>query len=102
MLTQVNSLGFSSASIGGHSARSMMFLEMLALVHAMPFTVAKDDFTKSIIEENVLEKPTLSSRKKSLRHLMELYGMDPSKALFRVLWDWAHSDLDSLQQLCLV
>ena len=80
----------------------MMFLEMRILVRSMPITVTKDEFTKAIVEENVLEKPTLSSRKKSLRHLFELYGMDPSKALFRILWDLAHADLDSLSQLCLV
>jgi len=102
MLINDNALGFSNASTGGHSARSMMFLEMRALVRAMPLTVKKNDFTKAIVEENVLEKPTLSSRKKSLRHLMELYGMDPSKVLFRVLWDFGHADLDSLPQLCLV
>lgn len=102
MLIQDNPLGFSKASSGGHSARSMMFLEMRSLVRAMPLNVTKDDFTEAIVEENVLEKPTLSSRKKSLRHLMELYGMDPSKALFRVLWDLGHADIDSLPQLCLV
>jgi len=102
MLIQDNSLGFSKASLGAHAARSMMFLEMRALVRTMPLTVTKHDFTEAIVQENVLEKPTLSSRKKSLRHLMELYGMEPSKALFRVLWDFGHADLDSLHQLCLV
>jgi hypothetical protein len=102
MLIQDNPLGFSKASFGGHSARSMMFLEMRALVQAMPLSVTKDDFTKAIIDENVLEKPTLSSRKKSLRHLVELYGLDTSKALFRVLWNFGHADFDSLPQLCLV
>ncbi len=102
MSIQTNPLGFSKASVGGHSARSMMLLEMRALVRAMPLAVTKSDFTKAIVEENVLEKPTLISRKKSLCHLVELYGMDPSKALFRVLWDLAHADLDSLPQLCLV
>jgi len=79
-----------------------MFLEMGALVRAMPLSVTRNDFIKAIVDENVLEKPTLSSRKKSLHHLMELYGMDPSKALLRVLWDFGHVDLDSLHQLCLV
>ncbi len=102
MIIQNNSLGFSKASIGGHSARSMMFLEMRALVRAMPLTVTKNDFIKAIIGENILGKPTLISRKKSLRHLMEIYGMDPSKALLRVLWELGHADLDSLPQLCLV
>jgi len=102
MLIQDNPLGFSKAGIGGHAARSMMYLEMRILVRAMPLIVTRDDFTRAIVKENVLEKPTLSSRKKSLRHLFELYGMDPSKALFRVLWDLAHADLDSLPQLCIV
>jgi len=102
MLIQDDFLGFSKTSTGGHSARSMMFLEMHALVRAMPLSVIKDDFTQAIIEENVLEKPTLSSRKKSFRHLMELYGLDPSKAVFRVLWELGHADLDSLPQLCLI
>jgi hypothetical protein len=102
MLKKVGPFGFSNASTGGHSARSMMFLELRILVRAMPLTASKDDFTKTIVEENVLEKPTLSSRKKSLRHLIELYGMDPSETLFRVLWQLGHADLDSLPQLCLV
>jgi hypothetical protein len=102
MLIQANPLGFSKTSLGGHMGRSMMFLEMRALVRSMPLTVTKDDFTKAIVDENILEKPTLSSRKESLIRLTQLYGMDPSKALFRVLWDLGHSDLDSLPQLCLV
>lgn len=97
-----NLLGFSDAIIGGHSARSMMFLEMCTLVRALPTKVSKDDFSKAIVENNVLDKPTLSSRKKSLRHLADLYGMDQSKAIFRVFWDFGHADFDSLPQLCLV
>jgi hypothetical protein len=102
MSIQSNPLGFSNASAGGHAARSMMFLEMCTLVRALPLTTTRADFTKAILEENVLEKPTLSSRKKSLRHLVEIYGMDPSKPLFRLLWELGHTDLDSLPQLCLV
>ena len=97
-----NPLGFSKTGVGGHSARSMMFLEMRMLVHAMPLVVSLNDLVNAIVEENILEKPTLSSRKKSLRHLFELYGMDPTKALFRVLWNLGHTDIDSLPQLCLV
>lgn len=102
MLMTPDQLGLSSTKVGGHSARSMMFLEMQALVRAMPVNVVKADFTSVIIDQNMLEKPTQSSRKKSLRHLLELYGMDPSQALFRVLWALGHDDPDSLPQLCLV
>lgn len=82
--------------------RSMMYLEMFTLVRSMPLTVSKNDFIKAIIDENILEKPTLSSRKESFSRLAQLYGMDQSKALFRVLWEMGHADLDSLPQLCLV
>jgi len=102
MPIQFDLLGFSKAHAGAHSTRSMMLLEMNTLFCAMPRSVSKDDFTKAIIEENVLEKTTLSSRKKSLRHLVELYGLDTSKALCRVFWELGHEDLDSLPQLCLV
>ena len=96
-------LGFSKAGANGcHSARSMMFLEMRMLVRTLPVEMEASDFKRAIIDDNILEKPTLSSRKKSLRHLRELYGLDPSKALFRVLWQLGHADLDSLPQLCLV
>lgn len=82
--------------------RSMMFLEMRTLIRSMPVNIAKDDLTKAIIDENILEKPTFSSRKESIIRLTQLYGMDPSKALFRVLWELGHADLDSLSQICLV
>ena len=82
--------------------RSMMYLEMLSLIRSMPLAISKDDFSKAIIDENALEKPTLSSRKESLIRLTQLYGMDTSKALFRVFWGFGHADLESLPQLCLV
>ena len=46
MLKKVGPFGFSNASTGGHSARSMMFLELRILVRAMPLTATKDDFTQ--------------------------------------------------------
>ncbi len=102
VLLRVNSFGFSNATSGGHLARSMMFREMRALVQTMSIAATKEDFAKTIVEENVLEKRTQSSRASSLRHLTELYGLDTSRALFRVLWQLGHSDLDSLPQLCLI
>ena len=101
MMTQIDPWGFSESRLGGHAARSMMYMEMRALVRAMPLAVTKDDFIQAIIEENILVKPTMSSRKKSLYHLIQLYGLDPSKALFRVFWELGHADFESLPQLCL-
>lgn len=80
----------------------MMFLEMRTLVSELPLAVSRAAFATAIVEENILEKPTLSSRKNSLRHLIQLYGLDPSLALFRVLWTFGHDDVAALPQLCLV
>jgi len=103
MAAALHLFGFSKMAGGGHVSRSMMYLEMRALVQAVsPGAATRDDFARAIVDENILDKPTLATRKKSLRHLTELYGLDPSKALFRVLWNLAHVDLDSLPQLCLV
>jgi hypothetical protein len=102
MTIGINNLGFSESILGGHAARSMMLLEMRALIRSLPIAVSKAEFIEAVVEENLLQKPTLSSRKKSLHHLVELYGMDVSKPLFRVLWKLGHDDLESLPQLCVV
>jgi len=94
--------GFSNAQTGGHTARSMMYLEMRVLHGAVPADATKEDFASAVIDDNVLGKPTLASRKKSLKHLTQLYGLDPARALFRVFRELAAMDLDSLPQLCLV
>ena len=102
MPLQDTSLGFSATSLGGHMGRSMMLSEMQVLFRSLPLTTTKDDFAKAIVAENLLEKPTLSSRKESFTRLGQLYGMDSTKALFRVLWNLGHTDADSIPQLCLV
>ncbi len=80
----------------------MMFLELQTLIRMLPTTAARIDIAKAVVDENMLEKPTQSSRVKSLRHLVELYGLDPSKAVFRVSLEVGHADLDSLPQLGVV
>lgn len=102
MPKQLERLGLSNASNGAHSARSMMLPEMQTLLAGLPCKVRQDDFFTSIVEENILGKPTLGSRKKTLQHLTQLYGLDPSTALFRVLWEFGHADPESLSQLCLI
>ena len=95
-------LGFSKSIAGAHASRSMMYVEMRTLVQTVSGAATKADFAKAVVADNVLGKPTLASRKKSLYHLVELYGMDPSRALFRLLWSLARVDIESLPQLCLV
>jgi hypothetical protein len=42
-------------------------------------------YAGAIIEENILGKPTWSTRQRTAKRLSELYGLDPSIPLFRLL-----------------
>lgn len=97
------SLGLSVGRSGGHMARSMMLDEMRQLVEALPLEASLDDYRSAIEERNLLGKPTQSSRKKSFRHLVELYGLDWKKPLFRTMRRLAKdqpADLPLLAMLC--
>lgn len=89
-------LGFSNGKTGGHMARSMMMNEISKALQVLPEDADPKDFKKAIEEENCLGMPTFSSRKKSFSHLVELYGLDPKKALFRVLRKVVKADPGSL------
>lgn len=83
-------------------SRSMMLAELRALLAAVPADAVRAEYRNAIVEANVLGKPTFSSRRKAEKHLYELYGLDPSLALFRVLRRFAAEDEDSLPLLALV
>jgi hypothetical protein len=96
-------LGFTPNLTGGHMARSMMFNEIEVLQSALPIDTTPPDYKDAIEEQNILGKPTQSSRHKSYRHLMELYGLDPSLVIFRTmrrLGQEAPTDLPLLAMLC--
>ena len=82
-------------------ARSMMLQELL-LLFQVPDLHGPADFRRVIEAENLLGKPTFTSRNKSFRHLVQLYGLDASQALFRVLLRFAALAPDSLPLLALV
>ena len=100
---QFEAFGFSSNRTGGHMARSMMFTEMKQLHEALPLETSQDEYRRAIEERNVLAKPTQSSRHKSYRHLVELYGLDFTKPLFRTMRRLGKdqpADLPLLAMLC--
>ena len=90
------SLGFSGNGTGGHMARSMMLNEITALCKNLPVDTVLEDYKKAILDANVLGKPTFSSRQKSLRHLVQLYSLDPKFALFRIFRKLTEIDTSSL------
>lgn len=81
----------------------MMLDELRAVLDTTPPGSSRTDYATAIIEENVLAKPTLSTRKLSNQRLGELYGLDYSVAVFRVmrpLWDADEASRPLLALLC--
>lgn len=84
-------------------ARSMMLHEIKQLHESLPLDASLADYRIAIEDRNVLAKPTQSSRQKSYRHLVELYGLEAQKPLFHTMRRLAKaqpSDLPLLAMLC--
>ena len=79
------SFGFKTGQSGAHAARTMMLTDLTALLAAAPREAKRDDFNRLIIEENVLGKRTTSNRWLTARHLANLYGIDSSVVVFRLM-----------------
>ena len=98
-------LGFRVADSGPHTSKTLMVKELEALLAAVPAAAPAKTYRAAIVEENVLGKRTLSTRKETASRLTALHGLDPTKPLFRVLrrlWDvdsTAHPQLALLNGL---
>ena len=78
-------LGFRVADSGPHTSKTLMLQELETLLAAVPADAPAKAYRAAIVEENVLGKRTLSTRKETATRLTALHGLDPSKPLFRVL-----------------
>jgi hypothetical protein len=82
-----------------------MLAELSSLLAASPAKASRGDYVRALVEENCLGKHTLSTRKLTLQRLSELYGLEPSISIFRLLriyWgneDRAHAQLAVLAAL---
>jgi hypothetical protein len=68
----------------------MMLEELVIVLDAVPPHADRKAYAAEIIDENVLAKPTAATCRLSNQRLGELYGLDLSVAVFRVmrgLWD---------------
>lgn len=97
-----DALGFRCALSGGLLSRTMMLEELALILAQTKPTATLPEIASAITEDNILGKPTASSRIKSYKHLVELYGLDAEKALFRVLRKLAALDPGSLPIIALV
>jgi hypothetical protein len=71
-----------------------MFRELSDLIKFTPTDAGAALYRSAIIDDNLLGKPTLATRKLTAQRLSELYGLDPAIPIFRVLchlWDADHT-----------
>lgn len=62
-----------------------MLSELAAVLEATATDASRADYASAIVDANCLRKPTASSRRLTNQRLGELYGLDPSVPLFRIL-----------------
>jgi hypothetical protein len=82
--------GFRFGAKGTHTSRTIMLAELRALFQATSPDADRADYAAAIIEENCLAKHTVATRRSTCQRLTELYGLEPSVPIFRVLrklWD---------------
>lgn len=86
----LSKLGFRFEYQGVHSSRTMMLSELSLLLEECDQDMGCDGYQEAIVELNCLGKKTVSNRRITAQRLRELYGLDPSLAVFRLLryfWD---------------
>jgi hypothetical protein len=91
---------FHSGPRGTHTSRTIMSSDLLSVLDSA--TSNASNIGHDIIEGNLLGKPTASGRQIAFQRLKELYGLDPSNQLFRVLQKLHRVDRDAVAQLALL
>ena len=82
--------GFRFGEKGMHTSRTMMLAELTDLLSVSPASSTRDQYRTAIVEHNALGKATNASRRLTNQRLGELYGLDRTVPVFRVLrrlWD---------------
>lgn len=70
-----------------------MLNELFTLLQVCPENSGRPEYAQALVEENCLGKHTLSTRRLTLQRLTELYALDKSVPLFRLLrMFWATDD----------
>ena len=73
---ELETFGLKFSSGGAHTSRTMMLQELGAVLSYVPQGSGAAEYREAILQQNVLGKTTDSTRRKSLRHLRELYALD--------------------------
>ncbi|NOZ78339.1 MAG: hypothetical protein GXP48_03990 [Acidobacteria bacterium] len=95
--------GFRFGNRGTHTSRTIMLAELSELLAVVPADADRLVYACAIVDDNVLGKQTLATRRLTNQRLGELYGLDHRIPLFRVLrhlWALDEEGRPLLAMLC--
>src|SRR5258708_8408477 len=98
----VDEFGFFKEPVSVHSGRTMMLADLRLLLAAYPQTASLSEYQAAIIEENVLLKRTVATRRASFLKLRDLYALINTVVLFRALRDLWHDNVEDQHFLALL
>ncbi len=88
---------------GTHTSRTIMLAELRDTLAALPTSAGREDYTRAIVEDNILGKNTASTRRLTSQRLGELYSLDRRIPVFRVLrrlWEIDEPGRPQIALLC--
>ena len=93
------SLGFRTGANSAHTSRTMMLAELALVLNRVDASASAEGYRSAIIEDNILGKPTRTTRERSARRLAELYALAPDCTVFRLLRHFWPADPSSQPML---
>jgi hypothetical protein len=94
-----NLIGFRDGATSVHTSRTMMLCELRLLLAHVSADAPASKYLDAIVDDNVLGKPTRSTRQRTAKHLIELYALDPHCTLFRLMCHFWAADSASQPML---
>ena len=79
------SLGFRDGVSSVHTSRTMMLAELSLVLDHVGVKSKIDEYLAAVVDHNVLGKPTQTTRKRTAQRLVELYTLDHTRPVFRLL-----------------
>ncbi len=96
------SFGFRNGTSSVHTSRTMMLDELSLVLDHVGKNSKSDEYLSAIVDHNVLGKPTQTTRKRSAQRLVELYSLDQTRAVFRLLRHFWFADRSARPMLAVL
>ena len=100
---ELSTAGFRFGDKGTHTSRTIMLSELSDLLATEPSDAERTEYASAIIDDNVLGKQTMATRRLTNQRLGELYGLNRRLPLFRILrrlWDIDEDGRPLMALLC--